>query len=56
MRARRGESLLDHLLVLTVAAVAVVAAAYAWMPEFRRALATVSREAAAALGVAPSGG
>lgn len=38
---RRGEGVVDHLLVLTLAFLAVVVAAYVWMPDVRRSLATV---------------
>ena len=38
---RRGEGVLDHLLVLTIAFLAIVVAAYIWMPDFRRAVATL---------------
>jgi len=37
---RRGEGVVDHLLVLTVAFLAVMVAAYVWMPDTRRAFAT----------------
>jgi len=37
---RRGEGVVDHLLVLTLAFLAIVVAAYVWMPDFRRAVAT----------------
>lgn len=35
-RQRRGEGVVDHLLVVSVAVVAVVVAAYVWMPDFQR--------------------
>jgi hypothetical protein len=38
---RRGEGIVDHLLVLTIAFVVAVVAAYVWMPDTRRALGTV---------------
>ena len=38
---RRGEGALDHLLVLTLAFLAMVIGAYIWMPDFRRAVATL---------------
>ena len=40
-RRRRGEGVVDHLLVLTLAFLALIVAAYIWMPDFRRAVATV---------------
>ena len=45
-RARRGEGFVDTMLVVSVAAIAVVVAAYMWMPDFQRgARALVSRVA-----------
>jgi hypothetical protein len=40
-RRRRGEGALDHLLVLTLGFLALIIAAYVWMPDFRRAVATL---------------
>lgn len=47
---RRGEGVVDHLLVLTVAFLAVVVAAYVWMPDTRRAFGTVVTEVLAGVG------
>ena len=41
---RRGEGIVDHLLVLTLAFVVAVVAAYVWMPDTRRAMGTVITE------------
>ena len=43
-RNRRGEGVVDHLLVLTLAFVAVIIAAYVWMPDTRRAFGTAVSE------------
>lgn len=40
-RRRRGEGFVDHLLVLTLAFLALIVGAYIWMPDFRRAVATL---------------
>ncbi len=50
MQRRRGESLVDHLLVLTLVVVGMVVAAYIWMPDFQRAVATTVRDVAAHAG------
>ena len=47
---RRGEGVVDHLLVLTLAFLAVVVAAYVWMPDFRRAVATVITDSLESVG------
>ena len=47
---RRGEGVLDHLLVLTLAFLGVIIAAYVWMPDFRRAVATAVTSSLAAVG------
>lgn len=46
----RSSRLVDVLLVLTVAFVAVIATAYVYMPDFRRGLATVVSRGAPLLG------
>jgi len=46
----RSSRLVDVLLVFTVAFVAVVAAAYVYMPDFQRGFATVVSRAAPAFG------
>jgi len=38
--SRRGEGIVDHLLVLTVACVAVLVAAWIYMPDAKRSFAT----------------
>jgi hypothetical protein len=47
---RRGEGVVDHLLVLTLAIVGVVVAAYVWMPDFRRSVATLITESLESVG------
>jgi hypothetical protein len=47
---RRGEGIVDHLLVLTLAFLAIVVAAYVWMPDFRRAVATAVTESLEVVG------
>ncbi|MEC7948748.1 MAG: hypothetical protein VX265_14370 [Myxococcota bacterium] len=46
----RSARIVDVLLVFTVAFVAVVAAAYVYMPDFQRGLSTVVSQAAPLLG------
>jgi hypothetical protein len=46
----RSSRIVDVLLVLTVAFVAVVVSAYVYMPDFQRGLSTVVSRAAPALG------
>ena len=41
---------MDHLLVLTLAFLAIVVAAYVWMPDFRRAVATVVTDSLESVG------
>ena len=48
--SRRGEGIVDHLLVLTLAFLAIVVAAYVWMPDFRRAVATVVTDSLESVG------
>ena len=47
---RRGEGIVDHLLVLTLAFLGVVVAAYVWMPDFRRAVATAVTDSLESIG------
>lgn len=48
--SRRGEGIVDHLLVLTVAFFAVLVAAWVWMPDTRQAFATLVAEGLSAVG------
>lgn len=43
-RDRRGAVVIDWLLVASVAFVALIAAAYIWMPDFHRAVGTLVDE------------
>ena len=47
---RRGEGVVDHLLVLTLAFLGIVVAAYVWMPDFRRAVATLVTDSLESVG------
>lgn len=50
-RSRRGQGLVDWLLIMSVAALATIVAAYYYIPEFQRGLALVATELAARLGL-----
>ena len=50
-RRGRVSKTLDWLLVASVAFVAVLAAAYVWMPQFKRGVGTVVDQGAKALGI-----
>lgn len=52
-RSRRGDTLLDWLLVATFVAVGIVVAAFFKLPDFERALAGAAHDLAARAGFSP---
>ncbi len=52
-RRRRGETLVDHLLVFTLVVIGGIVAAYAFMPDVQRAVGTLADGVAARFGVRP---
>ena len=50
-RGRRGDSLVDWLLVASLVAVGVVVAAYVYLPDFERSLGGAVRDLSARLGI-----
>lgn len=51
---RRGESLVDHLLVFTLVVLAGVVAAYIWMPDLQRAVGSIADQLAHWAGFRPT--